>query len=133
MISEHGDCSGYDKMKAEIYRRGPISCGIDATAGLEAYTGGVYSESGFGINHIVSVVGWGMTEDGDEYWSVRNSWGEPYGEQGFFRIVTSKNTGPTGTANLALEEDCHFGVPSGMKLSTEISGLNKEFMKPVAL
>eukprot|EP00958_Prasinococcus_capsulatus_P018884 scaffold2261_cov405-Prasinococcus_capsulatus_cf.AAC.15 len=128
MISQHGDCSGYDKMKAEIFSRGPISCGIDATDGLEAYTGGVYSEEGFGINHIVSVIGWGKTDDGDEYWSVRNSWGEPWGEQGFFRIVTSKNTGPSGTANLALEEDCHFGVPSEMKLSTEISGLDHEFL-----
>jgi len=74
-------------MKAELYARGSISCGVDATDSFEKYTGGVFEEKGFaGINHEISVVGWGVDETGGEYWIGRNSWGTYWGESGFFRI-----------------------------------------------
>jgi cathepsin X len=96
-------------MKAEIFKRGPISCGIDATAKLEAYTGGVFSEYNDypQINHIVSVVGWGTLTNGTQYWNVRNSWGTPWGEQGFFQIVMDKPD-----YNQGIETECGFGVPT---------------------
>jgi len=76
-------------MKAEIYARGPISCGIDADTKFEAYTGGIYSEAKIfpSIDHEISVVGWGVDEaTGTEFWVGRNSWGTYWGESGFFRI-----------------------------------------------
>ena len=42
--SEYGTVSGADKMKAEIFARGPISCGIDATKKLQNYKGGILEE-----------------------------------------------------------------------------------------
>jgi len=108
MVGDYGSIAGVDQMKAEIYARGPISCGIDATDGLEAYTGGIYSEWSAWpqINHIISVAGWGV-ENGTAFWIVRNSWGEPYGERGFFRIVLGQPW-----YNLGIETECAFGVPT---------------------
>jgi len=95
-------------IKSEIYARGPVSCGVDATAGLDAFQGGyVYEEyqDTPRLNHDVSIVGWGQV-NGTEYWIIRNSWGTPWAENGFFRLWTGKPK-----YNLGIELDCAFAVP----------------------
>lgn len=98
-------------MKAELYKNGPIGCGIDATDKFEDYTGGVYSEHKLfpQINHEISLVGWGKdAKTGEEYWLGRNSWGTYWGENGYFKIKM-------GSDNLAIETDCTAATPSYKK------------------
>jgi len=107
-VNAYYSFGGADTMKQEIFQNGPISCGIMATDGLEAYKGGIYSEYQWWplINHEISVVGWGFDEPSQtEYWIGRNSWGTYWGEHGYFRIKMHSD-------NLAIEEDCTAGIPT---------------------
>lgn len=106
--SNYYSLSGAKKMKAEIYKNGPIGCGVHADTKFEAYKGGIYSESLMWpmINHEISVLGWGKdAKTGEEFWIGRNSWGTYWGEGGFFRIKM-------GGDNLAIETDCIAAIPS---------------------
>merc|ERR1712072_679917 len=113
-ISEYGSVEGANNMAKEIFARGPISCGIDAS-GILKYTGGIVSTPGTGVDHVISVVGWG-TEGSKEYWIVRNSWGEYWGEMGYVRVEKGNNA-------LSLGEQCAWAVPDtftgGMLESSE--------------
>jgi cathepsin X len=81
------------KIKAEIYARGPVATLINADP-LRYYEGGILDDDSASTSpdHVVSIVGFGKDDDtGKEYWIIRNSWGEYWGEMGFARIVAGKN------------------------------------------
>lgn len=106
-ISEFGPVSGEQAMQNEIISRGPIACSIYSTSYLRYnYTGGVYVNTTYvnDTNHVVSVVGWGVDENGTKFWNVRNSWGSYWGEKGYFRIIRGVNS-------LNIESHCGWAVP----------------------
>jgi len=111
-ISDYGAVSGADAMAREIYERGPISCGIDAAPILK-YTGGIVSTPSESIDHVISVVGWGKdASSGKQYWIVRNSWGEYWGEMGYIRVEKGNNA-------LALETQCAWAVPKAFTTAAD--------------
>jgi len=109
-------------IKSEIYSRGPVATTINANP-LRDYSGGILDddEASTDTNHIVSIVGFGKdAKTNQEYWIMRNSWGEYWGEMGFARIAAGKNMlgiedhvawatpGTFTTENVACSEDGHL-------------------------
>ncbi|CAN4084166.1 unnamed protein product [Withania somnifera] len=66
----------------------PISVGIAADQYFHSYGSGIYDGSCYPrMNHAVTVIGYGTSDDGVKYWLVKNSWGTDWGEQGYIRIA----------------------------------------------
>ncbi|MBT4651750.1 PEGA domain-containing protein [Candidatus Woesearchaeota archaeon] len=76
-----------DKIKRALIENGPIEVGMIVYVDLFAYSGGVYKHTTNQITgyHAVVIIGFGES-DGIEYWIVKNSWGQDWGEEGYFRI-----------------------------------------------
>merc|ERR1712107_314465 len=101
-ISDYGSISGRNAMMKEIFARGPISCGIDANPLLNYESGIIKHRWSFMIDHVISVVGLGKDPEEGQYWIVRNSWGEYWGEMGYVRVAFG---------SLAVEQQCSWAVP----------------------
>jgi C1A family cysteine protease len=77
--------------------RQPVSVSIDASRNaFHYYTSGVITSGcGTQIDHAIVAVGYG-TENGQDYFLVRNSWGASWGDNGFAKIGQSPTNGSPG-------------------------------------
>ena len=91
---------------------GPVAVGVNADT-WQKYQGGVFCPSKLagtvsdcgtmlnilGLNHAVIVVGYTS-----EYWIIKNSWGETWGEKGYMRLCRkfSNNCGISMLASYPL-------------------------------
>jgi len=90
---------------AAAVAEGPVSIAIDASGiAFQLYFGGIMKHfCGTSLDHGVLLVGYG-TDNGTDYWLVKNSWGASWGEKGYFRILRSMDQeGKPGVCGLQLQ------------------------------
>ncbi|XP_052197962.1 cysteine proteinase mucunain-like [Diospyros lotus] len=82
----------------------PVSVAIEAGGRIfQLYESGIFSGNcGVALDHGVAVVGYG-TENGMDYWIVRNSWGTGWGENGYIRMERNVARARTGKCGIAMQ------------------------------
>jgi len=92
-----------EDLQNAIAEFGPVSIGIDTKhRSFQLYHSGVYNEpdcSSFDIDHAVLAVGYG-TEDGQDYYLVKNSWSNDWGLDGYIKMARN-NGNMCGVATMA--------------------------------
>ena len=82
-----------EEMQLACAKIGAFAASIDASQhSFQSYSSGIYDPNNCdstNTNHEVGVVGYGTHKDID-YWIVRNSWGDKWGENGYIRMVRNK-------------------------------------------
>lgn len=87
------DAKDEETMKKVVATLGPLACSVNGLESLLLYKRGIYADEECNkgeVNHSVLVVGYG-SENGQDYWIVKNSWDEAWGEEGYFRLPRGKN------------------------------------------
>lgn len=120
--SEHSSvaASGYVRINKyneldlmSAVNEGPVAVKIDATHdSFSSYESGIYYEPACeknNLSHSVLVVGYG-SEDGEDYWIVKNSFGVNWGEEGYIRMARNKRNN-CGIATMA----CYPIIPRYFK------------------
>mgnify|MGYP000947881138 CR=1 FL=1 len=90
-----------DSLKSAVAKN-PVSVAIQADSSeFQLYKSGVLTGDGCGIelNHGVLAVGYG-TQDGTDFWKVKNSWGPSWGANGY--ILIERRDGP-GTCGINMD------------------------------
>ena len=99
-----------DNVKAiqqEIMINGPVETTFWVFGDFSNYQSGVYKRTSttFSGAHAVKIIGWGVDkESGEKYWTIANSWGPDWGENGFFRIARGIN-------ECGIEDEIVAGIP----------------------
>ena len=80
-----------DALAEYMYANGPAMVEVYATQKWQLYTGGILKNQFCKlVNHAVLGVAWGE-ENGQKYWTIKNTWGTSWGEHGYIRVARGDN------------------------------------------
>lgn len=93
-IEDYGQVEDFDEelLKEALVTVGPISVSVDINhETFMRYSSGIYFDEHCTIdtNHAAVLVGYG-SENGEEFWTIKNSFGKGWGEGGFFRLARNR-------------------------------------------
>jgi len=87
--------SEYDLMDA-LANEGPVAVAIDASPlHFQFYKSGIIDDPSCGtdypdINHAVLAIGYDTNSQGQQYYTIKNSWGSWWGTGGYFQLARNK-------------------------------------------
>ena len=90
-----------DQLKAAVAKQ-PVSVAIEADKLVfQQYSSGVFDSAKCGttLDHAVMLVGYG-TENGQDYFILRNSWGTTWGEKGYMKLAYTAGDTSVGTCGV---------------------------------
>ncbi|XP_058749683.1 cathepsin B-like protease 2 [Vicia villosa] len=100
----------------EVYKNGPVEVAFSVYEDFAHYKSGVYKHiTGSAIGgHAVKLIGWGTSDEGEDYWLIANQWNTNWGDDGYFKIRR-------GTNECGIEEEVTAGLPSPKNIIREVT------------
>jgi cathepsin C len=96
------------EMMRELVEGGPLVAAFEPKPDIMYYSGGIYASvpnhraEWEQVDHAVLLVGYGV-ESGKKYWTLQNSWGNTWGENGFFRML--RGSDESGIESIVVSAD----------------------------
>lgn len=92
-VTYHSVQKGCNSCLKSQVKKQPVSVGVDGSS-IQFYKSGVYNgKCNVTINHGVLAVGYGTDSEQGMYWKVKNSWGQSWGENGYYRLERTNSIG----------------------------------------
>jgi len=88
----------YEPLIRAVAETGPVAVSVGAS-GWSSYSSGLFDDCSkdVTVDHAVTLIGYGGVNQKDKYWTIKNSWGLQWGENGNIRLFREEGNVHCGT------------------------------------